>query len=304
MPRVPFKSLEYILKHPLNVGAPGAALLRYLRWQLSSRLSPGPIVVDFVDDARLLVRRGMTGATGNVYCGLHEFEDMAFVLHVLRPGDLFADVGANVGSYTVLAAKAVGARVVAFEPVRSTYERLMDNVRLNGIEGSVEALQVCLGAEPGSVRMTSGSDTVNHVVSGGAAASGGSAAAGTEEVRQERLDDVIENVLGGRVPAVAKIDVEGYEPQALAGASRTLASPDLKALLIEILPSQRAAGGGGLVQLLENHGFEPWAYEPLSRKLTRAGAGEGNNTLFVRDVAWVEQRVTSAPSHSVHGRKI
>jgi hypothetical protein len=37
-------------------------------------------------------------ATGNLYVGLHEFEEMAFLLHFLRRGDLFADVGANVGS--------------------------------------------------------------------------------------------------------------------------------------------------------------------------------------------------------------
>jgi hypothetical protein len=41
--------------------------------------------------------------SGNIYAGLHEFGDMAFVLHFLRAGDLFADVGANIGSYTVLA---------------------------------------------------------------------------------------------------------------------------------------------------------------------------------------------------------
>lgn len=46
----------------------------------------------------------MTGATGNWYCGLQEYEDMSFVLHALRPGDLFVDVGANIGSYSILAA--------------------------------------------------------------------------------------------------------------------------------------------------------------------------------------------------------
>jgi hypothetical protein len=43
----------------------------------------------------------MTGATGNVYYGLHEFQDMAFVTHYLREGYLFADIGANIGSYSV-----------------------------------------------------------------------------------------------------------------------------------------------------------------------------------------------------------
>jgi FkbM family methyltransferase len=44
---------------------------------------------------------------------------MAFVLHLLRPDHKFVDVGANVGSYTVLAAGAVGAEVICIEPVRS-----------------------------------------------------------------------------------------------------------------------------------------------------------------------------------------
>lgn len=57
---------------------------------------------DWIEGARLMVRNGMTGATGNIYCGLHEFTDMSFVLHLLRPDDLFVDVGANIGSYTVL----------------------------------------------------------------------------------------------------------------------------------------------------------------------------------------------------------
>jgi hypothetical protein len=40
----------------------------------------------------------MTGATQNLYCELHEYNDMAFLLHFLREEDSFADVGANIGS--------------------------------------------------------------------------------------------------------------------------------------------------------------------------------------------------------------
>ena len=42
----------------------------------------------WIKGSKLIVRNGMTGATGNIYCGLHEFADMGFVLHLLRPGDL------------------------------------------------------------------------------------------------------------------------------------------------------------------------------------------------------------------------
>jgi hypothetical protein len=46
---------------------------------------------------------GMTGATQNIYVGLQEFVDIMLTLHFLRKGDLFLDMGANVGSYTILA---------------------------------------------------------------------------------------------------------------------------------------------------------------------------------------------------------
>src|SRR5262245_16370264 len=66
-------SLRFLMEHPLAALGPFAAIARYLRWQLGSRILGEPVVVSFVNDARLLVRRGMTGATGNVYAGLHEY---------------------------------------------------------------------------------------------------------------------------------------------------------------------------------------------------------------------------------------
>src|SRR5437868_5193159 len=106
----------------------------------------------------------MTGATGNLYCGLHEYSDMSFVLHLLRKEDAFADIGANIGSYTVLASGHVGARSFAFEPVASTFENLLKNVSLNNISDRVRSYNIALGAKAGTVDFTTGLDTVNHVV--------------------------------------------------------------------------------------------------------------------------------------------
>jgi len=90
--------LKFVWHHPLNASGQLAALWRVLRWQLTARLMPGLIELPFVQGTSLFAMRGMTGATGNWYCGLHEVHEMAFVLHLLRPGDHFLDVGANVGS--------------------------------------------------------------------------------------------------------------------------------------------------------------------------------------------------------------
>ena len=81
-------TLSFLLNHPLSRGRKLQILRRFAAWQIGARLVPGPVVCPFANGSWLLARPGMTGATGNVYVGLHEFEDMAFVLHVLRGGGL------------------------------------------------------------------------------------------------------------------------------------------------------------------------------------------------------------------------
>src|ERR1700737_3441722 len=124
-------TIAFIVRHPLNERRRLEALLRFCRWQVASRLAPGPVIVNFVDNVKLVLSPGRTGATMNFYTGLQEYDDMAFLLHTLRSEDLFVDVGANVGSYTLLAAGAVGARCVSLEPVPLAFGRLLENIRLN-----------------------------------------------------------------------------------------------------------------------------------------------------------------------------
>ncbi|MBP7950713.1 MAG: hypothetical protein KA004_13765 [Verrucomicrobiales bacterium] len=104
-----YQTIKYICRHPISSRNRAMALQRWLRWQIGSRVLRKPVIWDWIGDAKLVVETGMTGATGNLYCGLHEFADMALVLHLLRPEDGFADIGANIGSYSVLASAVVGA---------------------------------------------------------------------------------------------------------------------------------------------------------------------------------------------------
>jgi len=105
-------TLSFLLNHPLSQGRKLATLRRFAAWQIGARLVPGPVACPFANGSSLLVRPGMTGATGNLYVGLHEFADMAFVLHVLREEDLFVDVGANIGFHSPrpLAGEGLGER--------------------------------------------------------------------------------------------------------------------------------------------------------------------------------------------------
>ncbi|RYZ16335.1 MAG: FkbM family methyltransferase, partial [Sphingobacteriales bacterium] len=111
------KIIRHINGHPLASRHQWLGYYRLCQWQLRSRFSKGPKKVSFTKKTSLLIARGMTGATGNIYTGLHDFPEMAFLLHFLRPADRFMDIGANVGTYTVLASAHVGCQSLSFEPV-------------------------------------------------------------------------------------------------------------------------------------------------------------------------------------------
>jgi FkbM family methyltransferase len=276
--------INFVWTHPLNARGKWAALGRLAGWQVASRVITAPVALPFVEGTFLLASRGMTGATGNWYCGLHELDEMAFVLHVLRPGDHFVDVGANVGSYTVLAAGAVGAKVTAVEPVSATFAHLERNLALNDLGSGVFAWQGGLSDRPGTLDFTATLDTVNHVAAAGEEGP-------TVEVTVRTLDDLV----GSECPDLLKIDVEGHERSVLLGAAATLANPRLLAIVMETNGSGARYGvdDGELFAIMRTNGFSAYGYNPFTRELVSASERSGN-TVFVRNRAAVETRLRSS----------
>ncbi len=285
--------LSYVWNHPLNAGGKFAALWRVIRWQLASRLLAGLIAFPFVGQTQLFATRGMTGATGNWYCGLHEVREMAFVLHVLRESDHFLDVGANIGSYTVLAGGGVGARVTAVEPIPETFAHLERNVALNGLATRVRTCRMGLSDQTSALRFTSGLDCVNHVLAEGEDALG-------IDVPVTRLDELV----GQDVPLLIKIDVEGHERAVLLGGERTLSDHRLLAVIMETNGSGVRYGVNDeeLIEIMRGHGFAPFGYDPFARRLTDVRPTDGN-TIFVRDRVAIEDRLAHARRyHLINGQ--
>lgn len=291
-------TLRYILRHPLNVTAKRAALTRYLKWQVGSRFVPGQVLVPFVNETVLAVSPGMTGATQNIYTGLQEFDDCGFLLHLLREEDLFVDVGANVGVYTVLAAGAVGARAVAIEPVPETFEKLRFNLLVNNLNGRTQSHNIGLGRDKSVLRFTSGEDTMNRVITEA------NWAGPSVEVPVETLDAVLD----GQVPALIKIDVEGWESEVLAGAQATLSQPSLLALILEMNGDDAAMNPNdqAVHDCLLRNGFSPHAYDPFTRALTLLPSKHlgSSNTIYCRPADQLRSRLDAAPPFLVNGRAI
>jgi FkbM family methyltransferase len=269
---------RFFAAHPLTRKAPLKAWLRFAAWQVKCRLTD-EVVVDWIEGQKLAVRRGMVGATGNLYTGLHEFSDMMVPLHFLRQGDLFIDVGANIGSFTVLASGICGASTWAFEPDPDTARALRRNVEVNALESLVSVHEAALGASDGEISFTVGLDSMNRVAPEGIGR--------VRFVRQHRLDDLV----GEGHPIMLKLDIEGYEEQALAGATRLLEAPGLKVIEIETLTPDS-------IEQLTRNGFEKFYYDPFTRKLDRNEIGpRASNALYVRDKDFVSARLAA-------GRKV
>ncbi|HVN92298.1 MAG TPA: FkbM family methyltransferase [Terracidiphilus sp.] len=244
------------------------------------------IEFNWIGGQRLLLRHGMSGATGNVYVGLQEFFDMMVPLHLLRPGDLFLDIGANVGAYTILASGVCRANTHAFEPDPNTFRRLKKNVAINKLDGVVEAHNSAVGATGGEVAFTVGRDTANRIATEGDS--------DTRRVRMECLDAIFP----GDAPIMMKLDAEEAEHEVLLGAGKVLANPALKVIELETVTADSAA-------IMARNGFELAAYDPFSRTLSRQGPERKSaNSLYVRDRPFVETRLKSAPPILVLGQTI
>lgn len=290
------KTLGFIASHPLNRGDRLNALLRYAKWQIGSRLVPGPVLFEWVGGTRVIVRPGETGMTQNIYCGLQEFPEMAYVLQVLGPNDLFLDVGANVGSYTVLACGASGARGFCFEPVPSTFARLCDNLLINKLLGRVTAMNIGIGDREGELEFTAEQDTTNHVVFGS----------------EGEIDTIavpirtLHSLMGAECPTFIKIDVEGFEAPVLAGAGKTMENPSLHSVLMELNGAGHRYGydDNNIARQLADCGFAPYDYDPFSRQLFPLNGKNPrrDNTLFVRNLQEVYNRLTDAPKVEIGSR--
>jgi FkbM family methyltransferase len=167
------------------------------------------------------LRIGRRHASADYSAGTNELPVQVALADLLRPGDVFFDVGANVGFFSLVAARLVGpeGRVIAIEPVPANCKAIRANARRNGFR-NVEVLAAAAGGVEGTATLV----LTRHP--GGAAlataASQPPDAVGQLRVRVATIDGLVE---AGHWPApnVVKIDVEGAETGVLEGMCRTLA---------------------------------------------------------------------------------
>lgn len=289
-------TINFITNHPLTKNKKVSTVIRFLKWQLFSRIIPYPIIYTFIGNSKLIIKKGMAGATGNYYVGLHEFVDMSFLLHALTDSDTFVDIGANIGSYTVLASGYKKCKTIAIEPIPTTFKHLTDNIAINSIEKLCFPLNIGLGSQKGHLKFTENLDTVNHILS-------------KDEDGDNTLlipVNTLDNILANESPILLKIDVEGYEMEVLLGGKTALQNTSLKAIIIELNGSGSRYGFNEeeIHKLLLSYGFTPYIYNPYKRDLQTIDYFGTHNTIYIRDINFIKKRVTSSPAFTIFEQSI
>ena len=174
--------------------------------------------------------------------GVYELDTARLIRRLLKPGDHFVDGGANLGYFTLMAARRVGpaGRVDAFEPVPATRRRLTDHVTRNGLDATVRVHPEALSDTPGEATIhVPHAANRNHGESSLFAPADADHPAEAVAVQTVRLG----HALQGTSPTLVKLDLEGAEAMALRGASGLLQVEQPPALIVEFdARHQRAAG--------------------------------------------------------------
>lgn len=187
----------------------------------------------------------------------------------LGTGGVFLDIGANIGFFSIIAARLVGpgGRVLAIEPVPENARLIRANARINRL-GNVEVIEAAAGAGSGQGRLF----IAAH--SGGATLSADDAPPDMVDVMDVPVVVVDELVNEARipVPTVVKIDVEGTEPAVIDGMARTLerlrpvvifevddADPRQAERKYEALAARIGAFGYRVDRLERSYAGIPWA---------------------------------------------
>lgn len=179
-------------------------------------------------------------------------DEVAMCLTLVRPGDVVLDVGANIGTFTVPLALAVGRKgqVFAFEPQRIVYQCLCANLAINSLSDYVDPIRAGVGAADGTANIPAINPFLKNNNVGG--------------VRLNQPGDHSEQVpvitidsLGLQSLRLIKIDVEGMEHEVLAGAAETVKRCQ-PAIFAECLPGDEK-NAAGLKAFFAAHNYKAWS---------------------------------------------
>lgn len=204
-----------------------------------------------------------------IYDGF-EADEINFLNSFLNEGDSFVDIGANVGLFSLYAAKKVGPKgtVISFEPSQITYNRLLENIQLNNLT-NVKAFKLGLSDKEAILELNiseNGFEAWNTFVQ-----SKDSKFSRKEQVQVTSFDDFLKaNAVDIDKITLIKLDVEGFEINVLKGATKLLSRENAPVFMVEYTDGNAIAAGHcchEIYKFMNEYGYTWYAYSADKKKL-------------------------------------
>ena len=257
--------VKRIWRAPGNHGRRVRVLLRSMAWMINKKTLRKPWMIPVYGGLRLRCYPNSIIALHVIQRGeFHDWDTAKFITEFLREGDIFVDVGANIGLYTLPAA-AKKVRVVAVEPSARNLDRLRENLSLNGFT-NVKMEASALGSTDGEMAFRD-DDALAHIETNG----------NGSKVPVRRLDSILPD---GQI-SLLKVDVEGFELAVFQGAENAMCAGRLPVILFEM---NRAYERYDFTEVqifgfLRERGYQIARYEHDTRRLVTHGL-EGDVVAF------------------------
>ncbi|MBM3537969.1 MAG: FkbM family methyltransferase [Alphaproteobacteria bacterium] len=154
-----------------------------------------------------------------------------------QPGDVFWDIGANVGQYSLYAALAPGVRTLAFEPGAASYSALIRNIEINRMDDRIAAYCVGFGeaTELSTLNMArTDAGSSMHAIGVDTDSLGRTINVRFRQAVSVYSMDGFLTTFAAPFPTHIKLDVDSIEEKIVAGARQTLADRRLQSMMVEI----------------------------------------------------------------------
>jgi FkbM family methyltransferase len=237
------------------------------------------ILKNFDGSANLIIDpKGSMGAS-LYWTGFHELHELLFLNEFLKSGMVVADAGANMGMFTVFAARRVNhGKVISFEPVPSVFQRLQANIQINDFK-NVIALQTGLSDKYGKLpiyEIEGDNEGLSTLYPGALKKSN------VTEVEVKPLDEIL-RALEVQNLELIKMDIEGGELPALKGAAETIRK-FRPVVLIEINTRSYEAAGykpADVYDFFKNENYLPHRIGKTGKLIRETECSEFNNIVFL-----------------------
>lgn len=184
-----------------------------------------------------------------------EPKTVEWIENYFNSNDVFFDVGANVGAYSLIAASlGRNIKVYSFEPVPGTFFELCSNIKMNSLQASIIPVNTCLSNADDITLFTMSSLEAGTGLHKGLESDG--IKDGIFDFKYftsiYRLDTLVEK-FQFPIPNHIKIDVDGHELGVLKGAFNTISNAKVKSIQIEV--DENIQSGKEIVDFILNVGF-------------------------------------------------